>query len=253
MTIIISRAIQGASTTFTWVTGLSFLVAQVGECDLGEYVGWTTVGVAVGEVVGPFVGGPIYDYLGHWATFGIVEALLFVDILFRLLAKEKKPRVDTEIRAEQGTEARTEQDSESDRLLQGGQAVSTNYNTTHGDTKGTDSPASVVSSLAWNWLGTVFALVVIFTVRGSLEVVSRSTRVLFDTQLTSEGTSFIFHTAVFMDADQDQLGLVNLASAGSIKSPLHLLRYCLRVSFRVHSSWSQVKLCFYVSLSLSPS
>lgn len=178
--IVVSRAIQGASTTFTWVTGLAFLVAQVGEADLGAYVGWTTVGVAVGEMVGPLVGGPVYDYLGHWAAFGLVEALLLVDILLRVFAKEKKARVDTETTAEQDTEARREQDSEAERLLPDRQADSTNYNTTNGEATKTDSHRSVVRSLALNWLGTVFTLVIIFMVRGALEVVSCWTRVPYD-------------------------------------------------------------------------
>lgn len=170
--IVISRAIQGASTTFTWVTGLAFLVAQVGEDELGAYVGWTTVGVAIGETIGPLVGGPIYDYFGHWAAFGVVEALLLVDILLRVFVKEKKPGVNTKTRAEQDTEAGMEQDPKADRLLQDGQASSTDYNTMNGDARGTDSHGSVVSSLARDWLGTVFTLIVIFMVRGALEVVS---------------------------------------------------------------------------------
>lgn len=146
LTIVVSRAIQGASITFTWVTG------QVGEDDLGAYVGWTTVGVAIGEIVGPLVGGPIYDYLGHWAALGVVEALLFIDILLRVFAKEKKPGVNTA--------TRPEQDMEADRLLQ------------DGDARGTGSHRSIMSSLARDWLGTVFTLIVIFMVHGALEVVS---------------------------------------------------------------------------------
>lgn len=144
--ILISRSIQGASTTFTWVTGLAFLVAQVGEGDLGAYVGWTTVGVAVGEIIGPLVGGPVYDYFGHWAAFGVVEALLLVDILLRVLAKEKKPGLDNY-----------------------------SYEMTNGEAKEEESYRLVIRSLAWNWLGTVFVLVIIFMVRGALEVVSWST------------------------------------------------------------------------------
>jgi MFS family permease len=170
--IVVSRAIQGVSTTFTWVTGLAFLVGQVGDDELGACVGWMTVGVAVGEFVGPLVGGPIYDKLGHWAAFGVVEALLLMDILLRLFAKDKKPGVNTKTRAEQDTEAGMEQDLEADRLLQDGQASSTDYNTIKGDAKGTDSHRSVVSSLARHWLGNVFTLIVIFMVRGALEVVS---------------------------------------------------------------------------------
>lgn len=170
--IVVSRAIQGASTTFTWVTGLAFLVAQVGEDELGAYVGWTTVGVAVGEIVGPLLGGPVYDYLGHWAAFGVVQALLVVDILLRVFAKEKKPEVDTKARAEQDREAGVDQDSEANRLLHDGQARSADYNTMNGHARRTDSHRSVAIRLARDWLGTVLTLIVIFMVRGALEVVS---------------------------------------------------------------------------------
>ena len=190
--IVVSRAIQGASTTFTWVTGLAFLISQVGEGDLGAYVGWTTVGVAIGEIVGPLVGGPIYDYLGHWAAFGIVEALLLIDILLRVFAKEKRLVVDAETRAEQDTAVRMEQESETDRLLRDGQATLTNYNTTHGKAEEPDSPGSAVRSLALNWLGTVLVLVVIFMVRGALEVVSSWTCVRIVYYLVDSSRRFLY-------------------------------------------------------------
>lgn len=170
--ILVSRAIQGVSTTFTWVTGLAYLVAKVGEGELGAYVGWTTVGVAVGEIFGPLVGGPVYDYLGHWAAFGVVEALLLVDILLRVLAKDNKPGMDAETQAEQDTNAGVEQDLETNSLLQDGQASSTDYNTIAGVAGETNSHKSTMKRLAWNWLGTMFTLIVIFMVRGALEVVS---------------------------------------------------------------------------------
>jgi MFS family permease len=71
-TFIASRVVQGISVTFTWVTGLALLSVQIGERELCTYFGWTTVGVAVGEIIGPLIGGPIYDYAGHWATFGAI-------------------------------------------------------------------------------------------------------------------------------------------------------------------------------------
>ena len=169
--ILISRAIQGASTTFTWVTGLAYLVAQVGEGELGAYVGWTTVGVAIGEIIGPLIGGPIYDYFGHWAAFGVVEALLLVDILLRLLAKEKQPEVHTETWGDQDTEAGMEHDSETDMLIEDGEASSTDYNTTRSNAREKVLYRSVANRLVWEWLGTVFTLIVIFMIRGALEVV----------------------------------------------------------------------------------
>lgn len=168
--VVASRAIQGASTTFVWVTGLSFLVSRVGEEDLGSYVGWTTVGVAVGEVMGPLIGGPIYEHFGHWATFGIVEALLFLDVFFRLFSREKPAA------AVPATLVRTAEEEEP--LLENTGAAVAGYNAT---TAGRSQPGEAVSpaqmkalmaQLGWNWLGSVVLLVVTFLVRGAMEVVS---------------------------------------------------------------------------------
>lgn len=161
--IVISRGIQGASTTFVWVSGLAFLVSQVGESDLGEYVGWTTVGVAVGEIIGPLLGGPVYDHLGHWATFGFVEALLVIDILLRLFVKEKRKESDTEERGQQSSEA--------DHLIRNGEQNTSDYESTPAILRTADQLNTIARSLALNWFGTVLTLIVIFMVRGALEVV----------------------------------------------------------------------------------
>nr|POE90199.1 putative mfs-type transporter c18.02 [Quercus suber] len=188
--IIVSRAIQGASTTFTWVTGLAFLVTQVEGSDLGKYVGWTTVGVAVGEIIGPLVGGPIYDYLGHWAVFGTVETLLLADIMLRVFAKEKRRDVVTGSQAEQELDVEPlisdeqiaqvdEQadlpDEQADRF--DAQADGPYEQANRASDEAIDSESEeenaqelIAKNLAWNWLGTIFTLIVIFLVRGALEV-----------------------------------------------------------------------------------
>lgn len=216
--ILVSRAIQGASTTFTWVTGLAYLVAQVGEGELGGYVGWTTVGVAVGEIIGPMVGGPIYDYFGHWAAFGVVEAILLVDILLRLLAKEKGPEGDAETREDEDTEAGTDQDSETATLLEDEQGDSIDYEGISHRDRGTNSHRAVAGRLARDWLGTVFTLIVIFMVRGALEVVSERAYILLSvSSLTLVGGTFVSDTAVLLDSDQDQLSIVDHNPTGSGK------------------------------------
>lgn len=217
--IVIARAIQGASTTFVWVSGTAFLVSQVGEGDLGEYVGWMTVGIAAGEVAGPLLGGPIYDNLGHWAAFAIVQALLVVDILLRLFVKSGK--------VESEGKAGNEEDPETGELLQGGQENSSGYDTTQSEATESDSMNSVMRGLAWNWLGTVFAMVAIFTIRGALEVVCRSTSMLSNSCADLEVHSAVCYTAVFVDPDQDRPGLVDLALAGSIKPDGRKVRLAL--------------------------
>lgn len=178
MAIVMSRAIQGTSVTFTWITGIAFLVNQVGEGDLGVSVGWTNAGVAIGEIFGPLVGGPIYDSLGHWAVFAVVEAFLLLDILLRVSVREKESGVEEPaIQAQQNGNVRTQSAdlSERERLLPQGHADE-HYHTADDDnkTKGASARKYDARNLAWNWLGTVFAMIIIFVLRGALEVVSRT-------------------------------------------------------------------------------
>lgn len=177
--VVVSRAIQGVSVTFTWVTGLAFLTAQVGEGDLGACVGWTTAGVAMGEIVGPLIGGPIYDHLGHWAAFGVIEALLILDILLRISAREKTAQANDTETQEQDAETQDDE-TETDSLLPDGQATPHGYDTTDDEAKIPNYHTSVASGIAWNWLGTVFTLTIIFMLRGALEVVSRRTCIPHD-------------------------------------------------------------------------
>jgi MFS family permease len=168
--------IQGTSVTFAWVTGLAFLSAHIGENELGTYVGWTTVGVAVGEIIGPLIGGPIYEYVGHWATFGAVEAMLILDILCRVLIKEKKS--DPESKTD-GT-GRSEHASEGSRLLPDCESNAGSYGAVPDACRTSSSSKSIAVNLAWNWLATVLNMVIIFAVRGALEVVSQKRLRLYE-------------------------------------------------------------------------
>lgn len=139
---------------------------------MSDFVGWTTAGVAIGEIIGPFVGGPIYDFLGHWTAFVVVEGLLLLDVLLRVSVKEKEPETK-----ETETQAQAQQDniSETDMLLPQGHTNAADYHHTtedNGEAKEADSRKCDAGSLAWNWLGTVFALIIIFALRGALEVAS---------------------------------------------------------------------------------
>jgi hypothetical protein len=147
------------------------------------------VGVAIGEAAGPLLGGPVYDKLGHWAVFGIVQALLAADIAFRLLVRDNKPDREGKASDYQGSEA--------DALLKDGQLKSSGNDTIcrRDDLEGGSNDAGcitsgagvmdssetagtiILKSLAWNWLGSTVGLVVVFVVRVALELVSRSARI----------------------------------------------------------------------------
>ncbi|KAM0245773.1 hypothetical protein ACHAQJ_010456 [Trichoderma viride] len=141
------------------------------------------LGATTGELIGPLLGGYLYEKLGHWAVFGVVEVLIAVDIVLRLLVKEK----------DSGSQQHTLVDaakavSETDSLLEGSVAVShgTIDNTLSADAeRGEENDQSALSettdcgdefdavsalrNLGWNWLSSVIGAAIACIVRSALE------------------------------------------------------------------------------------
>lgn len=65
-------------------------------------MGWVSAGLCAGEVVGPVVGGVVYDYAGHWAVFTVGISIVAIDIVLRLLLVDAK--VDEKETSDQQTE-----------------------------------------------------------------------------------------------------------------------------------------------------
>jgi MFS family permease len=184
--IIFARALQGASEALVWVSGIAFLVSQVDEANLGVCMGYTILGATMGELIGPLLGGYLYEKLGHWAVFGVVEVLIVADIVLRLLVKEKDlgSQQQASVDAVKGI-------SETDSLLEDSAAVShgTLDNTSSADVErgeeddrmalsGTtdceveNDAVSALRTLGWNWLSSVIGAAVACIVRTALEAVS---------------------------------------------------------------------------------
>ncbi|UKZ76938.1 hypothetical protein TrVFT333_004653 [Trichoderma virens FT-333] len=181
--IIFARALQGASEALVWVSGIAFLVSQVDEANLGVCMGYTTLGATVGELIGPLLGGYLYEKLGHWAVFGVVEVVIAADIALRLLVKEK----------ETGSPQQTLADavkgvSDTDALL-GNSVVVSHGTLDHAastdlerggeddrsalsgttDCGGDDEDVSALRTLGWNWLSSVIGAAIACVVRSALE------------------------------------------------------------------------------------
>ncbi|KAK8068189.1 hypothetical protein PG996_007301 [Apiospora saccharicola] len=92
--ILAARALQGASGAFLYVSGLAFLISRIEPGVLGTYMGNMTLATTMGELVGPLIGGSLYEHVGHWAVFGVAEGVIVVDMALRMLIREpKRPRV----------------------------------------------------------------------------------------------------------------------------------------------------------------
>lgn len=196
--IIFARALQGASEALVWVSGVAFLVSQVDEANLGVCMGYTTLGATIGELIGPLLGGYLYEKLGHWAVFGVVELVIAADIVLRLLVKEKDTGSQKQslLDAVKGT-------SETDALL--GSSVATSHGTLNDapsadpergeaddrsalsgttDCEEDDDAVSALRTLRWNWLSSVIGAATACVVRSALEAVSPLSRCQIETALT---------------------------------------------------------------------
>lgn len=88
--LYVARVLQGASAAIVWAVGLALLVDAVGAQGIGAAMGWTSLGLSLGNTVGPLLGGVIYQHAGRYATFSVAFGAIAVDVLLRLLLIEPK-------------------------------------------------------------------------------------------------------------------------------------------------------------------
>lgn len=87
---IVGRALQGLSSAVVWVTGLALLVDTVGKNDVAQYLGYVGMSMSLAILIGPLLGGVVFDKGGYYAVFGMCYGLIGADILLRLTMIEKK-------------------------------------------------------------------------------------------------------------------------------------------------------------------
>jgi len=87
--LIVGRLLQGLSAAIVWTVGLALLVDTVGR-DIGQAMGWVSIAMAVGLLVAPVIGGAVYAAAGYYTVFYTAFAVIFCDIVLRLVLVEKK-------------------------------------------------------------------------------------------------------------------------------------------------------------------
>ncbi|KAF7590641.1 hypothetical protein BBP40_002589 [Aspergillus hancockii] len=90
---VAGRLFQGASAAVVWTVGCALLVDTVDKEELGQALGYIGMGMTLGMMGGPLLGGVIYEHGGYYAVFGLAFALVGVDIVFRIVMIEKKHAV----------------------------------------------------------------------------------------------------------------------------------------------------------------
>jgi MFS family permease len=87
---VTARLLQGGATAMVAVAGLALLTDSVPLDNLGQTIGYQGSAVALGFLLGPLLGGIIYDKVGYNAVFGMSFALVGLDLIMRVLVVEKK-------------------------------------------------------------------------------------------------------------------------------------------------------------------
>ncbi|KAL4975574.1 major facilitator superfamily domain-containing protein [Aspergillus desertorum] len=88
--LVIARTFQGLSCAVVWTVGMALIVDTMGKDQVGAAMGFVSMAMTVGTVTGPFVGGVVLSKAGYHAVFGLAIALIFVDIVLRLVMIERK-------------------------------------------------------------------------------------------------------------------------------------------------------------------
>ncbi|KXT10317.1 hypothetical protein AC579_1118 [Pseudocercospora musae] len=86
---VAGRLLQGVASTVVWTTGLAILVDTVGQEQVGEYAGYINIALNMGSLTAPLLGGIMFERRGYNAVFALILGVIGLDIVFRLIMKER--------------------------------------------------------------------------------------------------------------------------------------------------------------------
>ncbi|CEJ57617.1 hypothetical protein PMG11_06305 [Penicillium brasilianum] len=87
--LIIARGLQGFSGAAVWVVGLAIIADNVPPDRVAEAMGHTSIALTWGSLLGPTIGGVMYEKLGFYGTFAIPTGLIIVDVVLRFAMIEE--------------------------------------------------------------------------------------------------------------------------------------------------------------------
>ncbi|KAJ5945602.1 hypothetical protein N7454_002441 [Penicillium verhagenii] len=91
---IVGRILQGASGAIVWTAGMTLLVHNFEADELGRVMGTTSMAMVIGCMVGPILGGVLYQYGSYYAPYALSFGLLTLDFGFRLIIADGKSASD---------------------------------------------------------------------------------------------------------------------------------------------------------------
>lgn len=88
--IAAGRVLQGMSAAVVWVVGLALLVDTVGGDDIGQAMGYVGLGMSMGVLLAPLLGGVVFERAGYYSVWAMAFGLIGLDIFLRLAMVERK-------------------------------------------------------------------------------------------------------------------------------------------------------------------
>lgn len=89
VTIVVARILQGFSAAVVWIVGLALLADTIPKAKIGRAMGYVYMGLSLGVLLGPLLGGVIFDAAGYDAVFAVAYGIIAIDVLMRLVAIER--------------------------------------------------------------------------------------------------------------------------------------------------------------------
>ncbi|KAL8924326.1 MAG: hypothetical protein Q9208_004107 [Pyrenodesmia sp. 3 TL-2023] len=90
--LLIARILQGFSGAVVYTVGYAILFDVVGSERIGQAMGFVSMSQSFGLLVGPAIGGPLYEWGGYFRTFIPAFVLISVEIALRGLVIVRKER-----------------------------------------------------------------------------------------------------------------------------------------------------------------
>lgn len=82
--LLTARVLQGASGGVVWTVSLVIMTDKVDPAELGQALGYVALARSLGVVMGPLLGGLLYERSGYYSVFALSFAFLVIDGIFRL-------------------------------------------------------------------------------------------------------------------------------------------------------------------------
>lgn len=90
--LLSARILEGLSAAVVATVGSALMREVVGQEHFGRAAGFSSMALSMGLILGPVIGGVLYEYAGYFETFLPVLVLLGVELVLRLLIIEDGTR-----------------------------------------------------------------------------------------------------------------------------------------------------------------